>query len=67
VQQADIAASNGAIHALESVLPLPGSLAKALDAFPTLKSLVAAANLTLPYLSSSSSSYSCLASPLAVP
>jgi uncharacterized surface protein with fasciclin (FAS1) repeats len=52
VQQADIAASNGAIHALESVLPLPGSLAKALDAFPTLKSLVAAANLTLPAASS---------------
>jgi len=48
VKQADIAASNGAIHALESVLPLPGALAKALDAFPTLKSLVAAANLTLP-------------------
>lgn len=48
VQQADIAASNGAIHALESVLALPGTLATALQAFPTLKSLVAAANLSLP-------------------
>jgi uncharacterized surface protein with fasciclin (FAS1) repeats len=48
VQQANIIASNGAVHALASVLPLPGPLTEALTAFPTLKSLLAVANITLP-------------------
>jgi transforming growth factor-beta-induced protein len=48
VKQADIAATNGVIHALASVLSLPGPLATALDGYPTLKSLIAAANITLP-------------------
>jgi uncharacterized surface protein with fasciclin (FAS1) repeats len=48
VKQADIAATNGVVHALASVLSLPGPLATALDGYPTLKSLIAAANITLP-------------------
>jgi len=48
VRQADIVATNGVIHALSSVLSLPGPLVAALDGFPTLKSLIVAANITLP-------------------